>query len=49
MAIKAVFRAGLWVITAVVAGEVQEFAGKQLPQAMRLFRAAKAQAGEFLA
>lgn len=47
MPIKATYKAGLWVITAVVNGELQEFAGKRLPQAMALLR--RASAGEMLA
>lgn len=47
MPIKATFKAGLWVITAIVNGQVQEFAGKRLPQAMALLR--RARAGEMLA
>jgi len=49
MPIKAIFKSGLWVITAVVNGELQEFAGKHLPQAMDLLRREKAKAGEMLA
>lgn len=46
MPIKATFKSGLWVITAVVDGQAQEFAGKHLPQAMALLR--RARAGEVL-
>lgn len=49
MAIKAIFKSGIWIITAVVGGELQEFAGKHLPQAVALLRREKARAGEFLA
>jgi hypothetical protein len=49
MPIKATFKAGLWVVTAIVAGELQEFSGKYLPQAMALLRRAKASAGEMQA
>lgn len=42
MPIKATFKAGLWVITAVVNGELQEFASKRWPQAMALLRRASA-------
>lgn len=49
MAIKAIFKSGLWVITAVVAGELQEFAGKRLPQAVALYRAEQERAGVFVA
>jgi len=49
MPIKATFKSGLWVITAIVGGELQEFAGKYLSQAMDLLRREKARAGEFVA
>jgi hypothetical protein len=49
MPLKAIFSSGLWVITAVVNGELQEFAGKHLPQAMALLRREKERAGELLA
>ena len=47
MPIKATFKAGLWVITAIVNGKLQEFAGKHFPQAMALLR--KAKDGEMVA
>lgn len=47
MPIKAIFKSGLWVITAVVRGEVQEYAGKQLRQAIALLERDRAK--EFIA
>lgn len=49
MAIKAIREGGLWVITAIVGGNVEEFAGFSLRQAMDLLRREKAKAGEMLA
>lgn len=45
MAIKAKREGGLWVITAIVGGNVEEFAGFRLRQAIELFYRAQERAG----
>ena len=44
MPIKAKRENGLWVITAVIHGRVEEFAGKRLRQAIQLYYRAQARA-----
>ena len=47
MPIKAIFQSGIWVITAIVRGQVNEYAGKRLHQAIALLE--RDRSGEFLA
>ena len=44
MAFKAIRKDGLWIITAVIHGRVEEFAGFRLRQAIELFYRAQARA-----
>jgi hypothetical protein len=48
MPIKAIFKQGLWVVTAIVQGEVREYVGKSLKQATEVLERDKA-GREFLA
>jgi len=46
MAFKAIRKDGLWIITAVIHGRVEEFAGKRLRQAIQLYYRAQDRAAQ---